>query len=788
MKVTETLTLAADVLIIPVGRLPQRMRDEIGGDGDFAITRTHGRMPSVLVRRDAATLLGEFREPSTIVEAVLRYSRREGVDAETVLDDSYPALRRFIAAGCLANVDSDRARPRRTVLSVGERVAGGTVVRTLRALEDTELYQVTLDGGALVVVKLTRADSSMIDNGAHGREAHVLSVLDGHLSPRLLGTGEHDGHPWLSMEWCDGVSISTAAAGARRLRGAEVTVHDLCCRLTRSYEMLHGRGIVHGDVHPGNVLVAPSGDIRLLDFGLAGLIPGITAPPRGGVALYFDPQYAAAQRDGTALPPASFASDQYSVGALVYLLVTGSHYLDPSLDRAELLRQIIEDEPLPFVRRGRRPWPEVERALQRALQKDSGARFESMSMFAAAVDAARPSSSELPRTSSVPDALALALDEVITRARPGGAWFEGDLPAPSCSVAYGAAGLAVALHAVAALRSDPSLLSLADEWAVRAARQSLAPDAFDSAELQLNEQRTGAISPYHRRSGVHAAQALVSMAIGDTLAAQQAIHSFIDASQGACAKLDLALGRAGTVHVSAVLIESRDNAVPVGADRLIEFGRRSADDLWADLDIMPPIADGGPILHLGVAHGWAGLLLARLRWSEASGDPIPADLPTRLEQLAELARPHGSGLTWRWRHDPTGAHPAPEVPGWCNGTAGFVHLWTTAHRMLQDQRWLELAERAAWSTHAAHQRVGQLCCGLAGQTYALLDMYQHNGEQRWLSAARDLAARAGATVGHTGMDSPLAASLHKGHLGTATLAAAVEQPEVATMPLFGMIR
>lgn len=62
------------------------------------------------------------------------------------------------------------------------------------------------------------------------------------------------------------------------------------------------------------------------------------------------------------------------------------------------------------------------------------------------------------------------------------------------------------------------------------------------------------------------------------------------------------------------------------------------------------------------------------------------------------------------------------MPGWCKGSAGFVHLWTTAHALLGNGRWPTLAERAAWDMYTTSTPIAQLCCGLAGQVYALLDM------------------------------------------------------------------
>lgn len=778
MRLTAPLTMAADVLIIAVADLPAPQRAQIAGQGEFAITRTHGRMPSLLVDAPAVELLGEFRQGSTIVEAILRYSRREHRDPEVVLEASYPVLRRFIAAGCLG----DGADERRGSLAVGDRIAGGTVVRALRVLDDSELYQLEREDGSLGALKLVGAGSALARRGVHEREARVLARLRGHPSPLLLGTGAHEAGPWLALEWCDGVPIPVAAARARSAPG-DARIHDLCARVVEAYATLHVRGIVHGDIHPGNVLVDRSGAVRLLDFGLAWEVDHQDNPPRGGVAPFFDPAYATAQLAGTEAPAVTPASDQYSLAALLYLLVTGTHHVDHVLDRDELLRRIVEDEPVPFVRRGRPPWPAFEAALRRALRQDAADRFDTVVDFAAAIVAARPSDGNAAR--AVHDTLQIVLDDVLARASPGGTWFELGVGPPSCSVAYGAAGLALAIHGIAALRDDPRLLALADEWAVRAARDADRADAFDSEAMELDERRTGSISAYHRRSGVHAAQAIVAVALDDELAARRALHDFVASSDLPCELLDLALGRSGTAHVSAILLDMIDGRWP--AQALTDCGRNAAAGVWDDITAMPPIGDGGAVVHLGVAHGWAGLLLAQLRWSETSGDDLPAGLGDRLDQLVALGRPHGLGLVWPWSHDPTGRQRVRAVAGWCNGAAGFVHLFTTAHRVLADDHWLDLADRAAISAHRAAQRVGQLCCGLAGQSYALLDLYQHTGDGRHLAAARDLATRASASTSATNANDPLVASLHKGQVGIASLAAAIERPELAATPLFGIV-
>lgn len=125
------------------------------------------------------------------------------------------------------------------------------------------------------------------------------------------------------------------------------------------------------------------------------------------------------------------------------------------------------------------------------------------------------------------------------------------------------------------------------------------------------------------------------------------------------------------------------------------------------------------------------------------------------------------------------------MPGWCNGSAGYVHLWTTAHVATGDGRWEELAERAAWDAYLTPTTITQLCCGLAGQAYALLAMYRHSGRAQWLTLAGELAARAAAGV-RGGPGHPVAGSLHKGVVGVAALAADLADPEAAAMPFFGV--
>lgn len=185
-------------------------------------------------------------------------------------------------------------------------------------------------------------------------------------------------------------------------------------------------------------------------------------------------------------------------------------------------------------------------------------------------------------------------------------------------------------------------------------------------------------------------------------------------------------------------------------------------------------------LHLGVAHGWAGFLYATLCWRRAADVPLPPQVEARLEQLAALAEPYGRGLRWAWQM-PRETPEASYMPGWCNGSSGYVFLWSLAHSLLADERYLDLARGAAWDACDAPDRAGSLCCGLVGRSYALLNLYKHTGEVEWLTRARDLGERA-ARGGP--IDPRFSHSLYKGDVGLAILAADLAQPDYAAQPFF----
>jgi len=702
------------------------------------------------------------------------------LDPERVLDDSFTALRWCANNGYLVDPNSPHAREHRDMHKPGERVEGGVVLACLQALEDTEIYRIRRDDGQLAALKVLRPDSSTAAQISFRREKEVLRRLDGNLAPHLIDEGANGECPWVVMEWCEGLPVTTAAGLVRASRGSDARLLDLARRLATSYSELHARGVAHGDVHPGNAIVAPDETIRLLDFGLAEFldVPDAEHPARGGAPPYLAPDHAEALLTGRPPSPAGIGSDQFSLGAVLYEIFTGTTYVDFSIDDRASLHQIATAPPLAFTRRGRSGWPDVERALARALEKDPGKRFRTVGGLADALAAAAPPAPPLIHSDGGVTSL---LTTVLSAAGPGGSWYEHGIPtAPLCSVAYGTGGLAAALHHVALLRDDADLMRLADEWALRAAAGAEHPNAFLDPGLDITDNIIGPVTPFHRVSGVHAVQALISHALSDIGSRQSAVDAFVQRSRAPEDGFDLTLGRTGSLLTAAMLVEAMQGDSDVDLTALKTLGNDTLAELWRWLDALPPVADAAELRLLGIAHGWSGMLFATLRWCHAAPAELPAGLGARLDQVAELAQTVGDGRRWPWS-----TVGSSWMRGWCNGTAGMVHLWTEAHAALADESWLRVAEGTARHATVIDHQLPQLCCGLAGQAYAGLAMYRHTGEAEWLRRGRDLADTAAAGITELVRDDCISGSLHKGELGIALLAADLERPEEATMPFFG---
>lgn len=803
MTIAEPMLLPEDVIIVPVEDLPEEVRVQVHHrPGDQALTRPLSRTPSTIVDQNTARLLSAFRAPTRIVDAILGFATEQRLDPRETLERSYPVLKELLTGGLLVPADSELAKPISTSsLPDGASVGRFRVSRTVHLMIDTQLClarDATVGDGPAedVALKVARPGHEVALRAAFAHEAHMLRILDGVTTPRLIELGDADGRPYLAMTWHRGSSADIAAAELRRLSAADGRSPLLALgeRILAAYASIHSRGVLHGDVHPNNVLVGPDSAVTVIDLGLAAR-EGDRGIPRGGVDFFQEPESARAQQNGVGAAALSAVGEQYAIAALLYLLLTGGHTHAFSLEPTEMRRQLLEDLPLPFSRHGAHGLTHLEEVLGKALAKDPADRFPDVEAFLAAYRVAAASDlrtggaakagspAPISRGVSAGEADRL-LGEVLERLSPDGPLLRRDLEAPRASVNLGAAGIAYGLLRIAMARDDARLLASAGLWSLKALASLETDEAFINAELDITPANFGTTGIHHSATGVYVTEAAIAHARWDPVGRGAAIEGYLAATSDSGPERDVSFGRSGILLGTAMLLD----ALPLDAPErsaLRSRGNDLARNLWAELSAQGRLAitaatDDEPDRErfVGVAHGWAGFLYAQLRWSESAGEAPPEGLAARLVELRSLAAPHGRGLVWpRELGAPDdGALSAT----WCNGAAGLVGLWLLASRIIDDS-FAVLAEGAAWTALDGSPVPGDLCCGLAGRAYALIALYRATGDRIWLARAHGLADQAAVAIREHALRQD---SLYKGSVGVAVLAADLERPSEAAMPFF----
>jgi eukaryotic-like serine/threonine-protein kinase len=770
--------LSADSLPIDM-----RLRGRIGDD-DVALTVLGGRHTSVVIAAELGRFLEEFRQPSTVIEAIIRYALKLKTDPLETFDEFMPALQRLMREGYLipsGTKSPDRLRP---TFRRGDRLEGWEILSCVQYVEDSEVYCGRRDG-LHVAIKTLRPDMPAISDALE-REAAILRHLRGSVAPSLVDQGETRGIPYLVMDWREGVPCTTVADECRSTASeGRLALASLCTDIARVYASLHSMGVVHGDIHPNNVLIGSSRRVSLVDFGLA-IGPGQPiSPRRGGIGFFYEPEFALARLAASAEPDCTTAGEQYAVAALLYLLITGSHYVEFSLLERDALLQIRDAAPMPFIARGIEEWPLMEATLAKAMSKRPDDRYESMAEFAKALDQVTllvsPGSGH---TAISPQTMRRhpLVTSLLARTRPQAQLFTSlhTMTAPRASLFYGSGGIAYGLYRMGCLRGDSRELRIADLWLQRAYKMAESEDGFLNSEYGVIRERVAPSSPFHGMAGLHAIQALLSDAMGDLSTRYAAICKFIDESDLHVTQLDLTLGRAGTLLAAALIFDSsRDDAASQA--RLIELGDAVLAELIHRLQRAGPIASSRDLDYLGIAHGWGGVLFAALRWCEVTERALTSELRERLSELTDCGEPSGRGLRWPVKNacgDPAGEEGY--LAGWCNGSAGFAQLWCLASQLSGDDEFLELATRAAWNAWETPNRLSNLCCGTAGVAYALLMVGLHTGDAKWSERARRLAAH----VIDDSTNAPFYDSLYKGTMGHALALYDLGEPETAAMPFF----
>jgi len=199
------------------------------------------------------------------------------------------------------------------------------------------------------------------------KHPHIVSILD-------AVVGEDSGY--IAMELVTGGDLTPYTSPDRLLPVADVL--QIGFKVCGALDYAFKEGIVHRDIKPANLMLAKGSDVKIADFGAAYLRKSQAVQ----TALMGSPYYMSPEQIAGA--ELTFHSDMYSLGAVLYELLTGQRPL-----RAEnleaLLRKISELEPLP-PSEVRKDLPKsLDPVILRALKKDPAARYPSWSEFAQAL-------------------------------------------------------------------------------------------------------------------------------------------------------------------------------------------------------------------------------------------------------------------------------------------------------------------------------------------------------------------------------------------------------------------
>jgi len=204
-------------------------------------------------------------------------------------------------------------------------------------------------------------------------ERQALAHLEHPGIARFYEAGQtQEGYPYFTMELVEGVPVHEAACGL-----SQPEVLDLFLRICESIAHAHDQGVLHRDLKPGNVLVTPAGNPKVIDFGLAKALDAEQAPGMtlytGGESWLGTPGYAAPEQLQASEIALDERVDVYSLGAILYHLLTG---MNPE-DSRELA---IEDKviPLPSEVALKKIEPGLDAIVGHALSADREKRYRSV--------------------------------------------------------------------------------------------------------------------------------------------------------------------------------------------------------------------------------------------------------------------------------------------------------------------------------------------------------------------------------------------------------------------------
>lgn len=283
---------------------------------------------------------------------------------------------------------SEREPDDRAKQLVGQRIGQYRVLEWLGRGGSASVYLAERDGEgftqrvALKVVQRRLKDRLLEDRSAE--ERRILARLEHRGIARLIDGGvTPDGFPFYAMEFVEGTDVVSYCE--ERALGLDERLR-IFLEVCAPVQFAHERLVIHNDLKPSNIFVTPDGHAKLLDFGVARLVDP-EAEGSGQAGLWFTPAYASPEQ--VRREPAGTASDVYSLGVLLYVLLTGQRpYRFGSTHREEIVRTVSDVvPPLPSaIAPDTGLKGDLDAIVMKALAKDPAGRYTTVEQLVADIE------------------------------------------------------------------------------------------------------------------------------------------------------------------------------------------------------------------------------------------------------------------------------------------------------------------------------------------------------------------------------------------------------------------
>jgi serine/threonine-protein kinase len=254
------------------------------------------------------------------------------------------------------------------------RLGSGGMADVYRA-EDTQLGR---DVALKLLYRRFAEDSDFVER--FRREASSAAGLQHPNVVQVFDRGEWDGTYYIAMEFLHGRNLKQVVRDHGALDPALAV--DVVIQILRAARFAHRHGVVHRDIKPHNVIVDDEGRAKVTDFGIAraGASDMTETGSIMGTAQYLSPEQAQGH-------PVDERADLYSIGIVLYELLTGSPPFDAESPVTIALKQVSE-EPVPPMQLNPAVSPALDAVVMRAVRKDPASRFQDADEFIAALESA----------------------------------------------------------------------------------------------------------------------------------------------------------------------------------------------------------------------------------------------------------------------------------------------------------------------------------------------------------------------------------------------------------------